>query len=329
MGVALASACALTGRLVEGRRAASFAVDVARLIGIPNLLGWAEIARCWITLREGRLDEALEAGAHVERVVAELGTPALSGGLCALAEARVLVGDSWEGRVTLLDGGGGEGLGDLNPLLRTWAYEVLTLAELAEGDVAAAAGWADRAEATSHILGLGRDRASALLARARVDLARDEAQRASEAASASAAAARGCGALPQAIRADIVAARALSHAGATDRAAELLTAAHRAARACGALGDRNDADRELRAIGRRPGGRSSATAGSHLLAALTQRERDVAELVADRLRNREIADRLHVSEKTVERHVTGILRKLGLDSRVDVARAVDSERASR
>lgn len=48
-----------------------------------------------------------------------------------------------------------------------------------------------------------------------------------------------------------------------------------------------------------------------VLAALTPREREVFWLVAERLRNREIAERLHVSERTVESHVASLLRKLG------------------
>jgi ATP/maltotriose-dependent transcriptional regulator MalT len=329
LGVGQASVCALTGRLAEGRRAAAFAVDVARLMDIPNLLGWAEIARCWIALREGRLDEALEAGAYVERTVAELGVPAFSGGLCALAEARVLVGDPREGREALLLAAGGDELPQLNPLLRTWAYEVLTLAEVTLGEPPRAQGWAERAESSAAVLGLGRDRASAACARARAQLALGDAPGAVDSALASADAAQGCGALPQVVRARIVAGVACDHAGDPERAGDLIDAAHRDARTCGALGDRNEAERALRALGRRPRGRSAATAGSHLLGALTERERDVAELVADRLRNREIAARLHLSEKTIERHMSGILRKLGVDSRVDVARAVDSDRASR
>jgi DNA-binding CsgD family transcriptional regulator len=208
-------------------------------------------------------------------------------------------------------------------LLRTWASEV-ALEEPRRAEF-----WAGRAEARAAVLGLGRDQASALLARARAALTAGDAEAARDSALASADAAQGCGALPQAVRAWIVAGVACDRAGDPERAADLLDTAHREARACGALGDRNEAERALRALGRRPRGRSAATAGSHLLAALTERERDVAELVADRLRNREIATRLHLSEKTVERHMSGILRKLGVDSRVDVARAVDSERASR
>jgi LuxR family maltose regulon positive regulatory protein len=52
---------------------------------------------------------------------------------------------------------------------------------------------------------------------------------------------------------------------------------------------------------------------------LTPREREVLRLVADGLTNRQIAERLVVSEHTVHRHVTNILRKLRLPSRTAAA----------
>jgi pimeloyl-ACP methyl ester carboxylesterase/DNA-binding CsgD family transcriptional regulator len=54
-------------------------------------------------------------------------------------------------------------------------------------------------------------------------------------------------------------------------------------------------------------------------ATLSRREREVAELVATGLSNREIAGRLYLSERTVDNHVHRILAKLGFDSRVQVA----------
>jgi pimeloyl-ACP methyl ester carboxylesterase/DNA-binding CsgD family transcriptional regulator len=52
---------------------------------------------------------------------------------------------------------------------------------------------------------------------------------------------------------------------------------------------------------------------------LTRRERDVAELLACGHSNRGIAERLFVSERTVDNHVHHILNKLGFDSRVQIA----------
>ena len=99
-----------------------------------------------------------------------------------------------------------------------------------------------------------------------------------------------------------------------------------------ALGRAGAAEREATARSRPPGrarARSSTPAGrarildvldrGEPLAALTPREREVLRLLADGLTNRQIAERLVVSEHTVHRHVTNLLRKLGLPSRTAAA----------
>jgi DNA-binding NarL/FixJ family response regulator len=58
------------------------------------------------------------------------------------------------------------------------------------------------------------------------------------------------------------------------------------------------------------------------LAALTQREREVLELIAEGMSNRAIAIRLFVTERTVEAHVTQIFAKLGLSESADLHRRV-------
>ncbi|NTV62573.1 MAG: response regulator transcription factor [Oscillochloris sp.] len=56
---------------------------------------------------------------------------------------------------------------------------------------------------------------------------------------------------------------------------------------------------------------------SHYNAALTEREQTVLGLLAAGYRNREIAERLQVSLKTVEFHVSQLLEKLGVRSRTE------------
>jgi len=54
-------------------------------------------------------------------------------------------------------------------------------------------------------------------------------------------------------------------------------------------------------------------------ASLTQRELDVTRLIAEGLTNKEIAERLVLSVRTVEAHVTNVLNKVGLRSRAQLA----------
>jgi non-specific serine/threonine protein kinase len=53
---------------------------------------------------------------------------------------------------------------------------------------------------------------------------------------------------------------------------------------------------------------------------LTRRELEIARLVADDLTNKQIAARLFLSQRTVDTHITNILNKLGLGSRVQLSR---------
>jgi DNA-binding CsgD family transcriptional regulator len=59
---------------------------------------------------------------------------------------------------------------------------------------------------------------------------------------------------------------------------------------------------------------------------LTRTERDVALLAAAGRSNKDIADQLHVSVRTVENHLQRVYGKLGLTSRSELALALGPER---
>ena len=122
-------------------------------------------------------------------------------------------------------------------------------------------------------------------------------------------------------------ARALADLGAMLRrrnrrteARELLREALDAAHRVGAKRLADQAETDLRATGARP--RRVVLTG---LGSLTASERRVAELAGQRLTNREIAQQLFVTDRTVEGHLTSVFRKLRLDSRTELPAALAEE----
>lgn len=55
------------------------------------------------------------------------------------------------------------------------------------------------------------------------------------------------------------------------------------------------------------------------LASLTAREREILGLITEGMTNRQIGERLFLAEKTVKNYVSGLLAKLGMDSRTQAA----------
>ncbi len=78
------------------------------------------------------------------------------------------------------------------------------------------------------------------------------------------------------------------------------------------------ATQELRRLGVRAWRRDLEARGAGI-AGLSSREVEIARLVAGGLTNREVAQLLRISPRTVERHITNVLAKLGLRNRTELA----------
>ncbi len=106
------------------------------------------------------------------------------------------------------------------------------------------------------------------------------------------------------------AAQILAADGHRDRALAELRRAHEMFRAMGAERELRGTREEIRELGGRPPQRSTPATGT-----LTEREREITELLAQRRTNREIGAALDISPRTVSTHLANIFKKLGVDSR--------------
>ena len=283
--------------------------------GNPQLLQWVLWLRAWVLMERGRLDLAHAAA----RESAEL-ADGLDDSASAIV-ARTVLGAVLAAR---------EQHERARELLRAYDIDngwicrwapVLVTSDLALGDLAGARADAGRAAALAPATGMAGARAAAGRAEALVALAEGDAPLAARLALSALDEAEAAGAALEAARSRLVAGRALL---TSDRAAGLALlgqAAEEAAR-CGAPRVADEARLALRRAGVRIGRGGGRAEGATGLAALSGREREVADLVSEGLTNREIGARLFLSEKTIETHMTRVLQKLGVRSRAQVAAEV-------
>jgi DNA-binding CsgD family transcriptional regulator len=308
--------------------------------------------RAWVALRRGELSEA-EADTRTALAAAELPAPAfyrvLNGGV--LIDALVAQGelDAAElalapmeseaeggsltaavlrfgrGRLRVAQGRTAEGLEDLLAVGALMTQALVTCPSFLP--------W--RSEAAVVHLVLGAEAEARRLADEELELARAfAAPRALAVALRAAALARGGRSGEALLRESLDAlersdgalerARVLTDLGALVRrgnrrreARELLREALDIATRAGARPLAARAETELRATGARP--RRVVLAG---VESLTASERRVAELAGEGMTNREIAQSLFVTARTVEGHLTSVFRKLSLDSRDQIPAAM-------
>ncbi|MGW5418087.1 response regulator transcription factor, partial [Actinomadura geliboluensis] len=133
---------------------------------------------------------------------------------------------------------------------------------------------------------------------------------------------------PEAGRAELAAGLAHAAAGDRSRARDRLRAAAEVFEACGMKGLLAQVAREQRRLGVRvPAAGSAAGKGAKgrkdLPFGLSPREHEIALLVAEGNSNQQIAERLYLSVRTVETHLSRVFAKIGVSSRVGVATAMN------
>jgi len=325
---ALGAAHFMRGRLAEAATILDAGVEAARLAGITQSMAWMLRNRALLALLEGDVEAAREMAEEALGLTQRLDESVLSAwAAMTVARASAMAGHSARAVEVLTPGDGRASLRWIPGAWRGMGLEALAIAYADVGRDEDAARIVAEAEARAAALGLPMAVAWAARAAAVVALGVGDAPRAAERALASAEAAEGVGVVVEAALSRLLAGRALAAAGDADRAVAQLELAADTFAACGALPHRDAAEQELRRMGRRRYRRTrpGATDGEGL-AALTGRELQIAELVAARKTNSEIAGELFLSPKTVETHLRNVFRKVDVTSRVELARAIERAR---
>lgn len=341
----------------EQRRQAETALEIARRLGAPTLELFPRANGVFSALRSGAWDDALAESAAALVLARRLGIPRqVAGALSIRAVVLARRGEVRAARACLDEAGstyrGGE-VADRNIFDVTGYAEVTLHLEL--GNAARAAELADglarspslplTALATQVLALLGEAQAGAgkaadaLFTAARIaDAARSDnpfaaalahwveglARRALGDPQPAAASLASAIAGFEALEMPFEAARArLEWAAATTAMSqpEAARAAQDALHVFERLGARRHADR-ARALLRELGVRPAPPARRRGRAALSERELEIARLIADGLTNRQIAERLVISPRTVGTHLDRMYERLGLPSRAALARYV-------
>jgi ATP/maltotriose-dependent transcriptional regulator MalT len=297
------------GRIAEASAAAEEGVELARLSGNPRMLLWALTALASARLAAGDVAAAVQHAGAAEQLGVAADFHAAGQPGWSLGAALTAAGNPDRAVPAMLASFGGPALPAVPPAERPAAAADLVEAQLAAGDL----DGAERTVATADVARaavIGVARAALLLARERPE----EALAAARAVTAS-------GPLLRA-RARLAEGRALAALGERRAAIEALVAAEAALDGFGALRRRGEAVRELRRLGHRVvrAAGDGASAGP-----LTGREQEIAALIAAGRTNREVAEQLVLSQRTIEAHLRNIYGKLGVRSRVELARELGGD----
>ena len=312
------------GRLSESAEALGDSVEAARLTGNDQAIAWGLLNQSLSLLMAGQWERALETSeeaVHLAAGLAEGFVQAYTG--IVLGWVAFETGDPARGAEVMATSGGGDGLPRVGGGWRANHLEALCRCFIALGRLDDARLAASRAREVAETVRLPRAEATAARAAAVVALAAGDAALAVDEARRSVVAAERVSARWDAAFSRIVLGRALAASGDPAGAVAELEQAVAAFESYGAPRYRDQAEQELRRLGRHISRRSAGATGGDGIDALSAREAEVARLVLDRRTNPEIAADLFLSLKTVETHMRNIFRKLDVSSRVEVARVLE------
>ncbi len=320
-------AAAMLGRLDEALGVLDGAVEETRLVDSGFALAWVSMNSAFAAVLAGDVDRARAVATEVVELLAGMDeSVVVANAKSVLGQVELLEERPGAAIATLHDAGGGPDLPLIGGFWKVFLLESLTEAHLSEDDLAAATASAERAEAAAAQLGLPLTRGTAKRALARVALKRGDAAGALALALEATAAADNSGAALEASDSRLVSARALAAVGRRSDAVAQARQAAETLEACHAPRRAEQAHEVLRHLGDRQRHSARGDRDTGGIASLTRREREIAELVWDRRTNREIAETLFLSAKTIESHLRNIFAKTLVSSRVDLAREVERAR---
>ena len=308
------------GDLLEAESEAREALALGRAWGpTARFYGHASAFLADALMEQGRLDDATAALATIAFRESRLDSERVLFLRDSSARLRILRGDPAGGAEQLLEAGRGfDDVGSVNPAFIAWrSPAALALLQLGREDEARQLA----AEEVEHARNWGAPRALAGALRVAGLLEGSE---------------HGVALLEEAVGVVESSPAKLEHAKSRTELGAALRRANRRAEArehlrqavelatiCGATAVVERAERELLATGARP--RRVALSG---VASLTPSERRIAEMAAEGPTNREIAQTLFITQRTVEVHLTSIYRKLAITSRSQLAAALSDTAAS-
>jgi len=324
----LGTSLCMVGEMERSAEVLDDAIEAARLVDNAQALSLNLFDRALSAVMAGDLETALALGAESVELARGIDNGVITAFAGAIhSQALLEAGDPGRALRLLLDAVGGEEIPLLAGSWRATYLELLARCSLELdllGGARAAAAMA-RAQADEdglQLSGLMADRAAAAVA-----LVDGSPEGAVELALSAVSRSESIGARVQTATSRALAGRALATAGRREDAIAMLEQAADEFDALGAVRYRNQADAELRTLGRIVRRRTprGGPDGSGV-ALLSGRELEVAELVRERHTNREIAEELFLSLKTVETHMRNIFHKLGVGSRGEVAEMLDRAR---